>query len=85
MSDEELREAFRLASLTVTPAPLGRPTRREDPGPPAGESGESGDGVGDSRRDVSSPLRTPTVAPPPTEAVVPVRPADPAVVSADPS
>jgi hypothetical protein len=28
MSDEELREAFRLASLTVTPAPLGRPSRR---------------------------------------------------------
>ncbi len=87
MSDEELREAFRLASLTVTPAPLGRPSRREDPGPPAGESGEVGDSgdVGDSGRDVASPLRTPTVAPPPTEAVAaPVRPADPAVVSTAP-
>jgi hypothetical protein len=29
MSDAELREAFRAASLTVTPAPLGRLARRE--------------------------------------------------------
>jgi len=79
MSDEELREAFRLASLTVTPAPLGRPSRREDSPPPDGESGDSGP-------DVSSPLRTPTVARTTADAATaPVRPAGAAVSPAGPA
>jgi hypothetical protein len=39
MSDEEIREAFRLASLTVTPAPLGRPSRKTESAAPGDQAG----------------------------------------------
>ncbi len=42
MSDAELREAFRLASMTVTPAPLGRPAHRSTTNAPADGPDTSG-------------------------------------------
>jgi hypothetical protein len=39
MSDEEIREAFRLASLTVTPAPLGLPSRKTESAAPGDQAG----------------------------------------------
>ena len=59
MSDEDIREAFRLASLALTPAPLGRPSRRERAAEPDDDEQQTAD------------LQGPTPLAPPTDGARP--------------
>lgn len=62
MSDEELREAFRLAGLTVKPAPLGRSSRRAREEAPPGETdadGPAGETVADGPEAATPAPRSP--------------------------